>query len=342
MKRTTLIATALLLCSTALLQAQQKNTPSPIPSDALVESFITERANPKKPEETTRFSASIRTPKLSDADRLRYQKAGKVPYTLTLSFTMTTETIAEDGRRASRGTSMPQTTIYFVLVDEDGNVAKSLSGDRAKYTTYNDVVTKEGFYTAYIWTKYGNETYGHVQTIHLSLPSGDSDDSETGAPSRLPAKPATPSAQSPIPSDEFVASFITERVNPKTPTEVLRFSGYVSTPNLSDTERLKYQKSGKVPYTVRAGFSMSRERVIQGKVTRTSTTSASVIPATTINFVLVDDQGNVVKRVSGDRAKFQPYNDTVTKEGTYTYYVWTKHGSETYGNTFNVNLSLSQ
>ena len=184
MKKTTFIATALLLCSMALLWAQtnaptstpaKADAPSAIPTREFVSSFVRQLPNPKKSSERIFFNVSVRFQKLSENERQKYNKAEKGPYELYVNFY--NQAPVASSRAGGAGTAVPRYqntplngTVNFVLVDSQTNVVKKTSSSIANFRPYRDIVPF-GDYKAYVWLSYGTNTvFGATTNFSVYVP----------------------------------------------------------------------------------------------------------------------------------------------------------------------------
>ena len=150
-----------------------------------------------------------------------------------------------------------------------------------------------------------------------------------------------------IPTAELTSSFITEWTNPKREKEKLLFHVHMNFPKLSDNDRRRYSKSERAPFTISIHLTKeapndSRVTVIyEGQTTSTTDKRPTTLYSSEkamINFMLVDENNNVVKKMmSVDSTKFQPFRDEA-KFGNYTLFAWTKHYNGMFGVVTNFTL----
>jgi len=152
-----------------------------------------------------------------------------------------------------------------------------------------------------------------------------------------------------IPTKELVASLMTQWTNPKNSRETMFFHLWTQTPPLSENDRRKYNKAERSPFEIRISFyteTQNDSRITQvrrGTVANTADSrriTTSTAPAKgIINLILVDEKGNIVKKVSGDSSRFSPLRDEA-KFGTYKVYAWSKHFNGMFGVATNMTLYI--
>ena len=93
------------------------------------------------------------------------------------------------------------------------------------------------------------------------------------------------------PTPEFIKTFITQYQNPSRATESMSFSSRFSVAPMTATERKRFESSGKIPFRLTADF-YKATTAANGRITQNRITSG------TASIVILDEEGNVVKRAS--------------------------------------------
>ena len=139
---------------------------SGLPSDKLVESFIQELSDPKKPKESTRFSVSVYMPILSEVEQKKYQGLGKVPYEISIFFRNSLEYEPHKFRSRRIGAK----TVHFVIADENENIVNQGATNIDRFNPYRGEVLKPGTYKFFVWVQHGQNTFGSVVDVVLEFP----------------------------------------------------------------------------------------------------------------------------------------------------------------------------
>jgi len=151
-----------------------------------------------------------------------------------------------------------------------------------------------------------------------------------------------------VPTRDFVSSLQSRWTHPiRGEKEVIFFNVHTHFPRLSDNDRKRFHQNEEAPFELTINFYTRAEtdsritHVRRGQSTSTADTRRSMTNSTpiraTINFLLVDENNNVVKKMAADSARFNPLRDKA-KFGTYTLYAWTKHHNGMFGAVTNFSL----
>ena len=155
-----------------------------------------------------------------------------------------------------------------------------------------------------------------------------------------------------IPTYALTSTFMGEWFNPKRESESIRFRVFAIIPKLVENDRKRFSRAERAPYEIYIHFYAedSDPRITRASYQPTVTSTTDVKRPTTvstpirtpINFLLVDADNNIVRKMSGDASRFRPLKGELGF-GNYTIYAWSKHHAGMFGvvKDFTVHIPLT-